>query len=77
MTGEDKIMIYLEGHNQPMRTESHKHSEKTDKIIKAFYSVYNKPGYGFPEKVYENALKIEIKTGIQSRIAGFGKSLLR
>jgi hypothetical protein len=39
MTGEDKIMIYLEGHNQPMRTESHKHSEITDKIIKAFYSV--------------------------------------
>ena len=30
-------------------------------IIKAFYNVYNKLGYGFLEKVYENALLIELK----------------
>jgi len=37
------------------------HSELTEKIIKAFYTVYNKLGYGFLEKVYENALVIELK----------------
>lgn len=34
--------------------------ETTDKIIKAFYKVYNTLGYGFLEKVYENALFIEL-----------------
>ena len=29
-------------------------------IIRAFYNVYNKLGYGFLEKVYENALCIEL-----------------
>jgi len=38
-----------------------KHSEITDKIIKSFYQVYNTLGYGFLEKVYENALIIELK----------------
>ncbi len=37
------------------------HEDVTDKIIKAFYNVYNKLGYGFLEKVYENAFLIEIK----------------
>lgn len=32
------------------------HSEITEKIIKAFYNVYNALGYGFLEKVYENAM---------------------
>lgn len=36
------------------------HTEITDKIIKAFYNVYNKLGYGFLEKVYEHALMIEL-----------------
>lgn len=36
------------------------YKELTSKIIKAFYTVYNKLGYGFLEKVYENALKIEL-----------------
>lgn len=40
--------------------ENFKHSEITDKIIKAFYNVYNKLGYGFLEKVYEHALIIEL-----------------
>lgn len=38
-----------------------KHSEITEIIIKSFYKVYNKLGYGFLEKVYENALYIELK----------------
>ena len=35
--------------------------ELTDKILKAFYKVYNALGYGFLEKVYENAMMIEFK----------------
>lgn len=38
-----------------------KHSEITEIIIKSFYKVYNKLGYGFLEKVYENAMYIELK----------------
>ena len=34
--------------------------EITDKIIKAYYNVYNSLGYGFLERVYENALFIEL-----------------
>ena len=41
--------------------EKFKHEELTDKIIKAFYTVYNKLGYGFLEQVYENALILELK----------------
>ena len=37
------------------------HSEITGKIIKSFYKIYNNLGYGFLEKVYENALFIELK----------------
>lgn len=36
-------------------------SALTDKIIKAFYNVYNDLGYGFLEKVYENAMVIELQ----------------
>ena len=34
--------------------------ELTGKIISAFYDVYNELGYGFLEKVYENALCNEL-----------------
>ena len=37
------------------------HENITKKIIEAYYKVYNSLGYGFLEKVYENALKIELK----------------
>jgi len=37
-----------------------KHEEITEQIIKAFYKVYNTLGYGFLEKVYLNALLIEL-----------------
>lgn len=37
-----------------------KHTDLTDKIIRAFYTVYNKLGYGFLEKVYRNAMAIEL-----------------
>ncbi len=38
------------------------YSEITDKIINSFYKVYNVLGYGFLEKVYENALVIELES---------------
>lgn len=37
------------------------HSDLTDKIIKAYYRVYNTLGFGFLEKVYENAMVIELR----------------
>jgi len=37
-----------------------KHEEITDKIIKAFYKVYNTLGHGFLEKVYERAMMVEL-----------------
>jgi len=45
--------------------EEYLHKELTSKIIQAFYKVYNTLGYGFLEKVYENAMRVElIKMGI-------------
>jgi len=38
-----------------------KHNALTEEIIKVFYRVYNALGYGFLEKVYENAMIIEFK----------------
>jgi GxxExxY protein len=38
-----------------------KHAELTERIIKAFYHVYNALGPGFLEKVYERALELELK----------------
>ena len=37
----------------------YQHFELTKEIIGTFYDVYNALGYGFLEKVYENALAIE------------------
>jgi GxxExxY protein len=36
------------------------HADITDKSLSCFYKVYNGLGYGFLEKVYENALMIEL-----------------
>jgi GxxExxY protein len=38
-----------------------KHADVTALIIKAFYTVYNTLGYGFLEKVYSNAMAIELR----------------
>ena len=37
------------------------HEETTSKIIGIFYTVYNTLGHGLLEKVYENALAIELR----------------
>ena len=43
-----------------------KHADVTDRVLKAFYAVYNGLGYGFLEKVYERAMVIELrKAGVQ------------
>ena len=36
------------------------HKDITDKIIKGFYQVNNELGFGFLEKVYQNALMLEL-----------------
>ena len=45
-----------------------KHKELTENIIKIFYRVYNKLGYGFLEKIYENAMMIEFRRGAISAV---------
>ena len=40
--------------------DNYKHSEITDKVIDAYYTVFNKLGVGFRDTVYENALLIEL-----------------
>ncbi|MCO5235759.1 MAG: GxxExxY protein [Chitinophagaceae bacterium] len=49
------------------------HQYLTEKIIKAFYDVYNELGFGFLEKVYQNSLYLELRSrgfevGAQKRI---------
>lgn len=42
------------------------HKETGDKILKSFYTVYNKMGYGFSERIYENSLIVEMgKLGLR------------
>jgi GxxExxY protein len=43
------------------RMNNIKHQAITEKIITSFYTVYNILGYGFLEKVYENAMLIELR----------------
>ncbi len=40
---------------------SYLHQDITEKIIKAFYKVYNTLGYGFLERVYQKAMLIELR----------------
>ena len=37
------------------------YKELSSKIIRCFYNVYNDLGFGFLEKVYENALLLELR----------------
>jgi len=38
------------------------HKRLSDSILKAYYEVYNELGYGFLEKVYQNAMYFELKS---------------
>jgi GxxExxY protein len=43
------------------------HQDLTSLILKTFYEIYNELGYGFLEKVYQNALLIELrKKGLEA-----------
>ena len=42
--------------NSDYKNSNYKHTDLTEKIISAFYKVYNTLGFGFLEKVYGNAL---------------------
>ncbi len=57
----------------------YKLSDLTSQIIKSYYTVYNELGYGFLEKVYENAMllelnKIGLNTEAQKRIHVYYKT---
>ena len=41
--------------------KSIKYDKLTENIIRIFYKVYNKLGYGFLEKIYENAMMVEME----------------
>ena len=38
------------------------HKDLTENLIRIFYDVYNELGHGFLEKVYQNAMYIELKS---------------
>ena len=38
-----------------------RYEEITERIVQGFFAVYNALGYGFLERVYENALAIELR----------------
>ena len=48
--------------NSDVEEEPYLYKDLTSSIISCFYKVYNNLGYGFLEKVYENALKIELES---------------
>ena len=41
--------------------EEYLHSKLTEELIGVFYEVYNELGFGFLEKVYQNAMYLELK----------------
>jgi GxxExxY protein len=46
---------------QERKNMDYQHTAITQRIIKAFFTVYNTLGYGFAEKVYRNAMAIELR----------------
>ena len=43
--------------------------ETTDKVLRAFFDVYNELGYGFLESVYQKAMQVElIKRGLTCKL---------
>lgn len=44
-----------------MEENNYLHSELSNKILKAYFKVFNILGFGFLEKVYENAMMIELR----------------
>jgi GxxExxY protein len=57
----DGTQIFYDGYDLKMMEDNFKYSDVTGKILKAYYNVHNVLGYGFLEKVYENAMMIELR----------------
>ena len=57
----DLRLIKKRGYIMTNPDKNYKHSDLTEKIIGCAYKVYNELGAGFIEKIYENALMIELK----------------
>ena len=55
-----------ESHGEEVKSAQYPHHEITQKIIAAAFEVHQKLGWGFLEKVYENALAHELeKAGLK------------
>lgn len=59
LTSEDQL---YPRYRRSIDPTEYPHSELTQKIIAAFFKVYNTLGYGFLEKVYENAMVVELSS---------------
>ncbi len=55
-----RILLIFSIHNQTSSFMELKHREITEQVIGAYYDVYNDLGYGFLERVYQNALYFEL-----------------
>lgn len=54
------------------------HKSLSDSILKVYYEVYNELGYGFLEKVYQNAIYFELKVqGYKVEAQKTNKSILQ
>lgn len=53
-------MPQINAENSDETVQDFKYTDITEKIIRSFYTVYNSLGHGFLEKVYVNALCIEL-----------------
>jgi len=54
-----------------------KYTELTEEFIRIFYRVYNKLGYGFLEKGYENVMMIELNFGTKPEVKRKAVDFLR
>jgi GxxExxY protein len=52
-------------------SQSLKYKDVTEKILEIYFRVYNRLGYGFLEKVYENAMMVEFEKGGLHAMAQF------
>ncbi|RKS20440.1 GxxExxY protein [Flavobacterium endophyticum] len=64
-----------------METDELLHKELTGAILKLYYEVYNELGYGFLERVYQNAMFYELKANgykveAQKRIPVYYKEIM-
>lgn len=65
----DLRRLKQEGETASAHREEYLHKDVTSEIINAFYHVYNTLGYGFLERVYQNALAVTLrKRGLEVEV---------